>query len=110
MVPFSWAEKGQAMPKKSFAAEQIIHKLREAEVELARGQTAGEVCRALEIAGQAYYRWRRVYGGLKVEQWRRCYNTEAHIARSNAGRQHPRPSFPGHPASLRFARWQRLED
>jgi putative transposase len=64
------------MAKKRFAAEQIIHKLREAEVELARGQTTGEVCRRLEISEQTYYRWRRVYGGLKVEQARRLKTLE----------------------------------
>ena len=59
------------MARKRFSAEQIIHKLREAEVELARGQTTAQVCRKLEISEQTYYRWRKVYGGLKVEQARR---------------------------------------
>lgn len=69
------------MPKKRFAAEQIIHKLREAEVELARGQTTGEVCRKLEISEQTYYRWRRAYGGLKVEQARRLKSLEKENSR-----------------------------
>jgi transposase-like protein len=64
------------MRGKRFAAEQIIHKLREAEVELARGQTTAQVCRKLEISEQTYYRWRRVYGGLKVEQARRLKSLE----------------------------------
>ena len=64
------------MAKKRFAAEQIIHKLREAEVELARGQTTAQVCRKLEISEQTYCRWRRLYGGLKVEQARRLKSLE----------------------------------
>ena len=59
------------MSRKRFTAEQIIGKLREAEVALAQGQTTGQVCRTLGIAEQTFYRWRREYGGLKVEQARR---------------------------------------
>jgi len=59
------------MARKRFSAEQIIHKLREAEVELARGLSTAEVCRKLEVSEQTYYRWRKAYGGLKVEQARR---------------------------------------
>jgi transposase-like protein len=56
------------MSRKRYTAEQIIGKLREAEVALAQGQTAAQVCRTLGIAEQTFYRWRRGYGGLKVEQ------------------------------------------
>jgi len=59
------------MSRKRYTPEQIIGKLREAEVALAQGQTAGQVCRTLEIAEQTFYRWRREYGGLKVEQAKR---------------------------------------
>ncbi len=59
------------MPRNRHTPEQIIGKLREAEVGLAGGQTVPEVCRTLEITEQTYYRWRREYGGLKVEQARR---------------------------------------
>jgi putative transposase len=59
------------MGKKHYTPEQIIGKLREAEVALAQGGTAGQVCRTLGIAEQTFYRWRREYGGLKVEQARR---------------------------------------
>ena len=59
------------MNRKRYTPEQIIGKLREAEVALAQGQTAGQVCRALGIAEQTFYRWRREYGGLKVEQAKR---------------------------------------
>jgi len=59
------------MSRKRFTAEQIIRKLREAEVGLAQGQTVGQVCRTLGIAEQTFYRWRREYGGLKIEQAKR---------------------------------------
>ena len=55
------------MPKKRFSVEQIINHLREAEVFLARGQTVGEVCRHIGVSEQSYYRWRREYGGLKLD-------------------------------------------
>jgi putative transposase len=59
------------MGKKRYTPKQIIGKLREAEVALAQGETAGQVCRILGIAEQTFYRWRREYGGLKIEQARR---------------------------------------
>ena len=59
------------MSRKRYTPEQIIGKLREAEVALAQGQTAGQACRTLGIAEQTFYRWRREYGGLKVEQAKR---------------------------------------
>src|SRR3974377_243783 len=62
---------GREMSRKRFTAEQIIGKLREAEVALAQGQTTGQVCRTLGIAEQTFYRWRREYGGLKVDQAKR---------------------------------------
>jgi putative transposase len=56
------------MPRgKTFTAEQIIGKLREAEVELARGKTVPEVVRTLGVAAQTYYRWKREYGGLRTD-------------------------------------------
>ena len=64
------------MPKKRYPAEQIIRHLREAEVELAKGQTTGGVCRKLGITEQTYYRWRKEYGGLKVEQAKRMKELE----------------------------------
>jgi len=59
------------MSKKRYKPEQIIGMLREAEVALAQGQTVAQVCRSLGIAEQTFYRWRREYGGLKVEQAKR---------------------------------------
>ena len=59
------------MAKRKHTAEQIIGKLREAEVLLAQGQTVAQVSRALGITEQTYYRWRAEYGGLKLDQAKR---------------------------------------
>ena len=64
------------MPRKRFTTEQIIAKLREAEVELAQGQSVAQVCRKLEISEQTYYRWRKEYGGLRVDQAKRLRDLE----------------------------------
>ena len=64
------------MPRKRYTAEQIIGLLRQAEVELAKGRTVGEVSRAIGVAEQSYYRWRNEYGGLKVAQARRLKDIE----------------------------------
>lgn len=64
------------MPRKRFTAEQIIGLLRQAEVELAKGRTVGEVSRSIGVSEQSYYRWRNEYGGLKVDQARRLKDIE----------------------------------
>ena len=64
------------MAKKRHTAEQIINKLREGEVELAKGLSVGQVCRKLEITEQTYYRWRKEYGGLRVNQAKRLKDLE----------------------------------
>ncbi len=64
------------MKKKGFTAEQIIGKLREAEVLLGQGAPVAEVSRKLGITEQTYYRWRREYGGMRVEQARRLKELE----------------------------------
>jgi transposase-like protein len=56
--------------------EQILAKLREAEVELSKGKTTGVVCRKLGITEQTYYRWRKEYGGLRVDQAKRFKELE----------------------------------
>lgn len=56
------------MKKKEFTPEQIITKLREAEVLLGKGQTVVEIVRQMGITEQTYYRWRKVYGGMQVNQ------------------------------------------
>ncbi len=64
------------MGRKRHTAEQIIGKLQEAEIELAKGQTTGEMIRKLGITEQTYYRWRKEYGGLRVDQARRLKDLE----------------------------------
>ena len=64
------------MPRKRYTAEQIIGLLRQAEVELAKGRTVGEVSRTIGVSEQSYYRWRKEYGGLKVDQARRLKDIE----------------------------------
>lgn len=69
------------MPRKRFTVEQIISKLREAEVELSRGLTVGEVCKKLEVTEQTYYRWRKEYRGLRTDQAKRLKELERENAR-----------------------------
>ncbi len=64
------------MVKKAFKPEQIINKLREAEVLLSQGLTVGEVSRKLGVVEQTYYRWRKEYGGMRVDQARRLQELE----------------------------------
>jgi transposase-like protein len=55
--------------------------LREAEVRLSQGATVGAICRELGVSEQSYYRWRREYGGLKIDQARRLKDLEKEDAR-----------------------------
>ena len=64
------------MRKKQYRREDIINKLREAEVLLSQGQTVSLVCRQLGVSEQTYYRWRREYGGLKLDQAKRLKELE----------------------------------
>ena len=64
------------MGRNRHTAEQIIAKLREAEIELAKGQKTADVIRKLGITEQTYYRWRKEYGGLRVDQARRLKELE----------------------------------
>jgi len=56
------------MGRNTYKPEQIIAKLREAEVLLSKGQTVVEIVRHLGITEQTYYRWRKAYGGMQVNQ------------------------------------------
>jgi transposase-like protein len=65
------------MPRKRrYTTEQIITKLREADVLLSQGKTAEEISRVLEISKQTYYRWRKEYGGLDMTQAKKLRNLE----------------------------------
>jgi transposase-like protein len=67
--------------KRRHSAEQIIGKLREADVELGKGQSVSQVCRKLEVSEHTYYRWRKEFGGLKVDQAKRLKELERENAR-----------------------------
>jgi putative transposase len=69
------------MKRNRFSAEQIVNKLRQAEVLLAQGQTVAQVSKALGITEQTYYRWRKEYGGIKADQARRLKDLERENAR-----------------------------
>lgn len=56
------------MSRKRHSAEEIVNKLRQADVELGRGKPVSEVCRLLGVTEPTYYRWRKEYGGLKTDQ------------------------------------------
>lgn len=69
------------MPRKRFSTEQIVGKLREAEVLISQGKTVAQVCKHLGVTDQTYYRWRREYGGLKMDQAKRLKELERENAR-----------------------------
>lgn len=64
------------MKGRKHTVEQIISKLREAEVALAKGQPVGKVARKLGITEQTYYRWRKEYGGIRTDQAKRLKELE----------------------------------
>lgn len=69
------------MAKRRHTAEQIIHKLRETEVALSKGEVLSKVVRRLGITEQTYYRWRKEYGGLRTDQARRFKELEKENSR-----------------------------
>ena len=69
------------MSRKRFTPEQIIAMLREAEVLLSQGTQAAEVWRKLGVSEQTYYRWRKEYGGMRVDQAKRLKELEQENAR-----------------------------
>ena len=64
------------MARKRYTTELIIGMLREAEVKLSQGETVAMICRGLGISEQSYYRWRRDYGGLKLDQAKKFKDLE----------------------------------
>jgi transposase-like protein len=66
----------KTMPKKNYTTEQIVNKLREAEVLLSQGQSVSAVCRSIGVSDYTYYKWRREYGGLKIDQAKRLKELE----------------------------------
>jgi transposase-like protein len=69
------------MGRKTYLPEQIINKLREAEILLSQGSTVAEASRQLAVTEQTYYRWRKEYGGMRVEQAKRLKDLEKENSR-----------------------------
>ena len=69
------------MGRKRFTAEEIVNKLRQADVELSRGVTVAQACKQIGVTEQTYYRWRKEYGGMKVDQAKRLKELEKQNAR-----------------------------
>jgi transposase-like protein len=73
--------KERTMPKKRYTPEQIINSLREAEVLISQGSTAKEAVRHLGVSEQTYYKWRKEYGGMRINQAKRLKELEKENAR-----------------------------
>jgi transposase-like protein len=69
------------MVRKRYAPEQIINKLREAEVLLSQGNSIGVVCKKIGVSDYTYYRWRKGYGGMRVDQAKRLKELEIENSR-----------------------------
>ena len=69
------------MKRTRYSTDQIIEKLRKADVALGKGQKVPEICKALEISEQTYYRWRQKYGGMAPEMAKQLKSLEKENAR-----------------------------
>ena len=69
------------MVRKSFTPEQVINKLREAEVLLSQGATLAIVLKNIGISDATYYRWRKEFGGMRIEQAKRLKELEVENSR-----------------------------
>jgi len=69
------------MVRKTYTPEQIINKLREAEIHISQGISIAETSRKIGVTQQTYYRWRKEYGGLRIEQAKKLKNLEKENAR-----------------------------
>ena len=72
------------MKRTRHSPEQIIRKLREADAEMAKGVALPEICKALGIAENTYYRWRNQFGGIKADEMKRLKDLETENARLKA--------------------------
>ena len=107
------------MSRKRYSAEQIITKLREAEILSSRGMKVGEICRQIGVTENTYYRWRKEYGGLEIDQAKKFKVLEKENARlkklvcvfrsksaTDSGRSRPPiPEQAGHPIRMNPATW-----
>ena len=69
------------MPRKGHSPEQVLNKLRQVEVAVAGGKSVGRAVREIGVTDHTYYRWRREYGGLNLDQARRLKKLEQENAR-----------------------------
>ena len=69
------------MPRKRYQVEEIIQKLRAAEVLLSQGKNVAEACRQIGVTDQTYYRWRKEYGGVRTDQAKRLKELDRENAR-----------------------------
>ncbi len=69
------------MPIKRYKPEQIVNLLRQIEVAVANGKTTPQACKEAQITAQTYYRWRKEYGGLKLDQAKRLKELEKENAK-----------------------------
>jgi transposase-like protein len=69
------------MPRKRHKPEEIVAKLRQADVLISQGQTVADAVRAIGVTEVTYYRWRQEFGGLKTDQVKRMKELEAENAR-----------------------------
>jgi transposase-like protein len=67
--------------QRGYSAEQIVNKLREADVLIGQGLVVKQVCKRIGVTDKTYYRWRKEYGGLKVDQAKRLKELEKENAR-----------------------------
>src|SRR5581483_521440 len=74
-----WREAG--MPMRKYKPEQIVTLLRQIEVEIANGKTTPQACREAQITAQTFYRWRKEFGGLKLDQAKRMKELERENAK-----------------------------
>ena len=69
------------MAKQRYTTEEIIHKLREADVMIGQGQTIAQVTKKIGVTEQTYFRWRKSHGGLRIDQAKRLRELEAENSR-----------------------------
>jgi putative transposase len=69
------------MAKKGYTPEQIINKLREVEILLSQGETIAVISKKIGVSAHTYYRWRKEYGGMRVDQARRLKELEQENSR-----------------------------
>ena len=76
-----WITGEKQMPRKTYSPEQIIKQIREAEILINQGNIIGAVCNKIGVSDVTYYRWRKEYGGMRVDEARRLKDLEQENAR-----------------------------